>query len=205
MPGLIFGRPGFLFLNLARTVYCACDPRAQQYYYLHYKRTVMSSISMLALVLLAIAAFCFVFRLLHQNLNKRQANVLNTRLEKAAGENKLVLSLKEQIKDAVLGFDAGNNKLIVCKWESELIIDLADLKECRKQKKWIHIPAEKGRRSETHLEKIALLFEFKSEELPAELIFYEYKHNSIFQMQELEQKANKWELLLNKKTPIPAG
>ncbi|MEP6748484.1 MAG: hypothetical protein ABJB86_12205 [Bacteroidota bacterium] len=162
----------------------------------------MSSIVTLVIVLLVIIAFCLSFMIFHSKSNQRKANSLSYRLNRSAKENNIIVSLIEEFKNFIFGYDPDNNKLIVCKVNNEFIIDLDGLKECRKQKKWLAIPVEKNGKGESHLEKISLLFEFHCGKSPDEIIFYEYKHNSIFQMHELEQKADYWQLVFNKKILI---
>ena len=158
----------------------------------------MSSVITLLLVLFIIIAACLAFIFFHHKENHLRASSLSHRLERTARENNMILLPVEKFKNFIFGLDAGNNKLIVCNAADEQIIDLDGLKRCRKEKKWLHIPAEKGKKPETHLEKISLLFDFKGERLSHEIVFYEYRHNSIFQMHELEQKADYWELLFNR-------
>ena len=165
---------------------------------LHFKVIVMSSIVTLVLVLLVIVTFCLAFIIIHSKANQRRAKSLSYRMKKIAYENNIDISLIEEFRNFIFGLDADSNKLIVCKSGHEQIIDLEDLKNCRKEKKWLHIPAENGKRPETHLEKIYLVFNFNGERSSHELIFYEYRNNSIFQMHELEQKADYWELLFNR-------
>lgn len=162
----------------------------------------MSSIVILVIVLLVIAAFCIVFIFIHNSRNKQRTNGLQLRMKKIAADNKLEIAVAEEINSSIFGLDANHNMLIVCGAKDDRIIQLAGLKSCRKQKKWLHIPAEKGARPETHLEKISLLLEFSNDTPAAELIFYEYRSHSIFQMHELEQKTDYWELLLNRKISI---
>ena len=162
----------------------------------------MSSIVILVIVLLAIALFCLVFIFFSNNGNKRRSNVLQHRLKNTARDQHLEISITEETNHSILGLDANKNKLIVCQTTADRIINLTALKHCRKQKKWLHIPAEKGSRAETHLEKISLLFEFNDETLPYEFIFYAYNSNSIFQLHELEQKTDYWELILNRQITL---
>jgi hypothetical protein len=61
----------------------------------------------------------------------------------------------------------------------------------------LHIPADNNNKSETHLEKIILACTSAIKGETVELVFYEYRYNSIFQMQELDQRADYWELLIN--------
>ncbi len=162
----------------------------------------MSSIVTLVLVLLVIVACCLAFIIIHNRASERNAKSLNDRLKEIADKNNIEISLIEEFKNFIFGLDADSNKLIVCKSEHEQVIDLEGLKNCRKEKKWLHIPAENGKRPETHLEKISLLFNFNGERSSQELIFYEYRNNSIFQMHELEQKADYWELLFNRQIKL---
>lgn len=162
----------------------------------------MSSIVTLVIVLLVIALFCLVFIFFHNKGNRHRTNALQQRLKKAALDHHLDISHTEETNHSILGLDAGNNKLIICQSKDERIINLSVLKHCRKQKKWLHLPAEKGARAETHLEKISLLFEFNDATPPDEFVFYEYKSNSIFQQHELEQKTDYWELVLNRQITL---
>ncbi|MEO5638993.1 MAG: hypothetical protein ABIR15_17800 [Chitinophagaceae bacterium] len=162
----------------------------------------MSSIVISLIILLVIAGICLALVIILSKAGERRKNSLSHRLKKNAHENNMVLSLIEEFKNFIFGLDSESNKLIVCKADDEHIIDLEGLKGCRKQKKWLHIPAGKGTRPETHLEKISLVFEFNGERSLQELVFYEYRHNSIFQMHEIEQKADYWELLFNQQIKI---
>jgi len=158
----------------------------------------MSSVVTLSIVLLVLAGICLVIIFLHNRSKQKQAGWRISRFTKIAHENKLVLSDTDQLVHGMLGIDYSNNKLCVFQEPVDCIIDIGCLKRCHKQKKWLHIPASKdNHRPETHLEKIVLACEFKQQGLPVELVFYEYQYNSIFQMQELEQQADYWEIVIN--------
>lgn len=162
----------------------------------------MSSIVILIIVLLIIAVFCLIFLFFHHSGRRQRTHALQRRLKKMTHDHRLEISLTEETGTAILGLDAHNNKLVVCRLTGDSFINLDKLKRCSKQKKWLHIPAEKSTRAETHLEKISLLFEFSDETPAEEFAFYNYHSNSIFQMHELEQKTDYWELLLTRQIAV---
>jgi len=107
-----------------------------------------------------------------------------------ANEHRLAVSFTETLKNVIFGIDPQQEKLIILELSgiaaaSTTIIDLRALK--------------KENRPEKHLEKIVLSFEFTGDRPPIELIFYEYRYNSLFQMHELEQKADYWSLLISQR------
>jgi len=122
-----------------------------------------------------------------------------------ANEHRLAVSFTETLKNVIFGIDPQQEKLIILELSgiaaaSTTIIDLRALKNCSKQKIHLHIPPDKKEnRPEKHLEKIVLSFEFTGDRPPIELIFYEYRYNSLFQMHELEQKADYWSLLISQR------
>ena len=158
----------------------------------------MSSVFIVTAVLLALAGFCLVIIFLHNRSKIQRADVLISRFTRMAQENNLLMSDTDKLVNGMLGIDFSANKVFVLQDGLGHMIDIAGLRCCRKQKKWLHIPASKeNRKPETHLEKIILLCEFKNMALPLELIFYEYRYNSIFQTREREQRADYWEILIN--------
>ncbi|MEO6316524.1 MAG: hypothetical protein ABIU63_15095 [Chitinophagaceae bacterium] len=165
----------------------------------------MPLIPITVIALACIVLICAVVIVLLSRPRVTRGARLQLQLQQFALENNVELSITEQLKKAVFGIDPRRELLMAVQdcpdsGVTKNIVDLTAIKTCRKQKKWIHIPAHAGNsRPETHLEKIILLFEFTTHCPPAELIFYAYRHNSIFQMHELEQKADYWELLINQR------
>ena len=147
---------------------------------------------------MALVIICLVLIYLNNQAKQQYAGVINNRFEKAAAAHQLTLSGTDQLADGMIGIDYDAGKLIVLQGQHDTIIDIDLLQSCRKQKKWLHMPADNNNKSaETHLEKIVLTCASLSKLDAVELVFYEYRYNSIFQMQELDQRADYWELLIN--------
>ena len=165
----------------------------------------MSSVVTITIVLVILVSICLILIFLHNRSHKKQAGSLLQRFKKIMLENKLKVAVTETLKKVIFGIDPHAEKLLILQQSGDKlfesgIIDLTTLKNCRKQKKWIHIPAGKiNSRPETHLEKMMLLLEFTGSNPPLEIVFYEYRYNSLFQLHELEQKADYWELVVSKK------
>jgi len=158
----------------------------------------MSSVVTLIILLMALAGICLAIIFFHNKSKQQQAGLLANRFATLAGVHRLRLSVTDKLVHGMLGIDYGLGRLFVVQEPGEWLIDIGSLQHCRKIKKWLHIPAGNGKQQpETHLEKIVLLCERKQPGVPVELVFYEYRHNSIFQMQELDQQANYWEILIN--------
>lgn len=158
----------------------------------------MSYILTIIIVLMVLALVCLAIILFHNKSKKQKAGMLANRFAAAAGVYQLSPSVTDKLVQGMLGLDYSAGKLLVMQQGAELMLNIHHLQRCRKIKKWLHIPAGNGKQQpETHLEKIVLLCESKRQSDPVELVFYEYRHNSIFQMHELDQQANYWELLIN--------
>lgn len=158
----------------------------------------MSSIVTITIVLLVLAAVCLGIIFVHNQSKQRKAGLLTNRFTKLAGVHQLTLSVTDKLVTGMLGIDHTSGKLLVQQENEEWCLDISTLQRCRKQKKWLHIPAGNGKQQpETHLEKIVVVCESSQQREPIELVFYEYRHNSIFQMHELDLQANYWEILIN--------
>ncbi len=158
----------------------------------------MSYILTLIIVLVMLALVCLVIIFFHNQSKKQKASLLTNRFAAVAGMYQVSPSVTDKLVKGMLGLDYSAGKLVILQHAAESILDISRLQRCRKIKKWLHIPAGNGNQQpETHLEKIILVCDTTQQTDPVELVFYEYRHNSIFQMHELDQQANYWEVLIN--------
>ncbi|MEO5681699.1 MAG: hypothetical protein ABIQ88_03605 [Chitinophagaceae bacterium] len=135
---------------------------------------------------------------------KKSRSSLLTRLNQLAASNNAYLSETVLLKNCALGTTAYNEKLFIIKKLEDksydiIITSFSGIKKCSIRKTHINIPGNKNKHgsTETHLQKISLWLEYDSIQQPLELIFYEYRYNSLYEMPELSQKASYWEQLIN--------
>lgn len=157
----------------------------------------MSSTLIITIILLMLVMICLVLIFLNKQAKKKHTGLISNRFTRISSAHSLSLSGTDQIVNGMIGIDYDANKLIVIQDQNDTVIGIDSLKTCRKQKKWLHIPADNNNKSETHLEKIVLSCTAVMDKGPVDIVFYEYRYNSIFQMQELDQRADYWELLIN--------
>ena len=83
---------------------------------------------------------------------------------------------------------------------NSLILDLNHVKSCSKKKIYrsVNVGTGKKEKFENQIHKIVLAFDFIDNRPPIHISFFDPVTNHIFAMQELEQRANNWEIILTK-------
>lgn len=111
----------------------------------------------------------------------------------------------EVLKDGIIGFDGIKRKLLVLSGVKkghlqEYVIDLSDVKTCSVKKYYGKINANglRHKRLEQYLEKMVMHFDFHSKKQAVDILFYKPAHDTIHELPQLEQKAQKWKRLLSK-------
>ncbi len=163
----------------------------------------MSTIAF-SLIIVLFVVFLFIgFIYINNKEKRRTAGLLLSQLSKSGIENNLSFSSQELLNGSMLGLDAIKMKLLILQPDGEdaygwNIIDLEMVKHCVVKK--IYEPFYEGnsreKRNENYLDKIVLHFEFSDNSASKEVDFYRHITNNIYEMQHLEQKAKKWELIL---------
>ncbi len=163
----------------------------------------MSTIA-LSIIIVFIVIFLFIgFIYTNNRRKKRFVTKLLSQLSQSGAENNLSFSSQELLNGSILGLDAMRLKLLVLRQDDEdtyerNIIDLKMVKSCAVKKKYKPFYNGKhGNKSfENHLEKIVLHFEFTDNREAKEIDFYSHINNNIYEMQDMEYKAVKWESIL---------
>lgn len=158
-----------------------------------------------SLTIVLFVVFLFIgFTYISKKQKKKAAAKLLWRLNKSGAENDLFFSSLELLNDAGIGVDALKLKLLFLQQGGEYtyewnVIDLNLITSCSVKK--IYKPAYESKSGEknfeNYLDKIVLHFEFYDYRNPVEINFYRHITNNIFEMQELENKARKWESLIS--------
>ncbi len=163
----------------------------------------MSTIAF-SLIIVFFVVFLFIgFTYIGKKQKKKAAAILLLQLSRSGAENNLSFSSQELLNGSILGLDAMRLKLLILQQGDEdsyerNIIDLEMVKNCSVKKvyKPFHEGNSKGNKIETYLDKIVLHFEFTDNRESSEVNFYRHISNNIYEMQDLEHKARKWELML---------
>ena len=155
----------------------------------------MSTIIVAIILIVVIAVFCM---LLVANA-RRRVNLLLIRFSQVAIKHNLFVSKQEIINDSIIGLDGKNRKLLVVYQKEadsygEVIINLEEVKQITVESITAIMDAghSKNARTDQFLEKIVLRFLFNSGKAAYDFPFFTYK-DSIYQLQELQQKAKQWE------------
>lgn len=130
---------------------------------------------------------------------------LFNRLSELGIQNNLRFSSQELLHDSVIALDGIRGKLLVIngigkdKYE-ETLIDLEELKSCSFKREYGSIKAGdlKKRKLAQLLNKISLLFEFRTQKEPMEVPFYQHSETGNMKVSEMEIKARRWGIVLSK-------
>ncbi|CAN5830392.1 hypothetical protein BH11BAC3_BH11BAC3_48060 [soil metagenome] len=165
----------------------------------------MSTLAFSLTIVLFVIFLFIAFTYISNKQKKKAAAMLLWRLNKSGSENNLIFSCRELLNDTGIGVDTAKLKLLFLQQGGQYtyewnIIDLNLITGCSVKK--IYKPAYEGNSSdknlENYLDKIVLHFEFSDYRTPVEIKFYKHITNNIFEMQELENKASKWQALVCK-------
>ncbi|MEO5946425.1 MAG: hypothetical protein ABIP79_06375 [Chitinophagaceae bacterium] len=159
----------------------------------------MSTIIVAIILIAGIAGFCMLLVANERKRTNRSMNLLLIQFSQAAIRHNLFVSKQEIINDSIIGLDGINRKLLVVYKNDdniydEVIINLEDVKQITVESVSAIMDTghSKNAKSDQLLEKIVLRFLFNSEKAAYDFPFYTYK-DSIYQLQELQQKAIQWE------------
>ena len=163
----------------------------------------MSTIITALLIVMSTIGIPLIFILINKKkIRKRNATFLDL-FSQEGSKRGLSFSNPEILRNRIIGFDGLKQALLVFDFENPgnvICIIMKEVKNCTVEKKYdsIVIGTERKPKLEPHLKSIDLKFTFKNKAEPASVSFYESGVNSIYEMQELETKANTWEALLSK-------
>ncbi|HEV7330718.1 MAG TPA: hypothetical protein VGN63_06755 [Flavisolibacter sp.] len=153
---------------------------------------------------------CCIYRTILKKEKRKRMNHLLHRFSELGSVYNLTFSSQEILHNCIIGLDGLNRKILVTKSSEEVIthtelIDLSEIKSCSVIKHYGNIKGGelRAKKLETYLELIALHFERNNNQPSIEIPFYQYRKNSIPEIERLEKKAKHWEMLLSKMIPVP--
>ncbi|WP_149697773.1 hypothetical protein [Chitinophaga sp. CF418] len=121
----------------------------------------------------------------------------------------LSFSSQEVLMNCIIGLDGVQRKLLVLNGINsgaltEHVIDLNQVSNCSVKKQYghIHVNGLKQRKLEQYLENMTLHFKFMVEKQPADIQFFKQAENNISELSDLENKAEKWKVILSKMLPV---
>jgi hypothetical protein len=164
----------------------------------------------MATIIVAVILICIITIIsvglvfIHKRDSRKKAFDLLGQFRKMKSEHDLSFSHQEVLENHIIGLDERKRKLLILgrrepdKYDS-YVIDINRLSGCtiRNIFNIINTSNIKRLKSEEHLEKIRLEFEFRDKSHPVGLSFYDSTINHSGEMQELRQKAKQWESILS--------
>ena len=163
----------------------------------------MSTIITALLIIISTISIPLILILINKKKSRKRNETFLNLFSQEGSKQGLSFSSQELLKGKIIGLDGIKQALLVFEFENPgniICITMAEVKNCTVDKKYdsIVIGTERKPKLEPHLKSIDLEFTFKNKAEPASVSFYESGVNSIYEMQELETKANTWEALLSK-------
>ena len=163
----------------------------------------MSSLIIAAIIIAGIILFCLLFIYLNKKNERKQKEKFLNLFNEAGSKYDLSFSSQEVLRNKILGFDDLKRTLLVFQFapvESVICIYMAEIKNCMVAKEYenVNIGTEKKSKIETHLTSIAIRFDFVNSAEPVSVSFYDSGFNSVYEMTELEAKAQHWASILSK-------
>lgn len=162
----------------------------------------MSTIIVPSILTSSLIVICLLLIAIEKKHLKKKLNTLLLRFSKIGSENDLIFSSQEILVDVILGLDGIKRKLLVFNKvdpKCYFIIDLLQVVGCSVQKHSINNElnaTSSTKKKET--ERIALHFEFMERREPLDVLFYSAMTYSAGSIEEMEQKARDWEIMLSK-------
>jgi len=162
-------------------------------------------------ILLSAAAFlCYCLLTAIRNRQKqRKMKRLLDYFSRLGSKYNLSFSSQEVLRNCIIGLDGVQRKLLVLNGINngvltEQVIDLNEVTNCSVKKQYGHIQVNglRKRRLEQYLEKMTLHFKFLLDKPPADVQFFKQAEDNISELSELENKAEKWKVILSKMLPV---
>jgi hypothetical protein len=163
----------------------------------------MTTIVTALLIIICAIGIPLVFILIKKNRNKKRNELFFYLLSQEGSKQGLSFSSQEILRSKIIALDGLKQVLLVFEFENAnniICINMAGIKNCTVEKKYdsILIGTERKAIAEPHLRSIDLKFAFKNNAEPASVSFYDSNVNSIYEMSELEAKAETWKAVLSK-------
>jgi hypothetical protein len=163
----------------------------------------MSTIITALIIIICTIGIPLIFILIHKKTNKdRNLSFLKTFTLEGTRKG-LTFLIQDLLRNKIIGLDSDRQTLLVFEFGNGgdfICIPMGEIKNCRVEKKYdsIVIGTEKISKIEPHLRSIDLKFTFQNRSEAVSISFYDSSFNSIYELVELESKANTWEAILSK-------
>jgi hypothetical protein len=163
----------------------------------------MSSLIIAAIIIGSIILFCLLFIYINKkNERKQKKEFLNLYYE-VASKYDLSFSSQEVLRNKIIGLDGLKRTLLIFQFvpvKSVICINIAEIKNCTVEREYenVNIGTEKKSKIEKHLTSISIQFDLINSSEPVSTSFYDFGFNSVYEMAELEAKANQWVCMLSK-------
>jgi len=163
----------------------------------------MSTIITALLIVISTLGIPLIFILINKKKNRKRNETFLNLFGKEGSKRGLSVSCYEILRNKIIGVDGAKQALLIFDFEdpgNAICITMKEVKNCTLEKNYdsIVIGTEKKPKLEPHLRSIDLKFIFKNDSESISVAFYDSNVNSIYEMSELETKANTWEELLSK-------
>lgn len=162
----------------------------------------MSILFTAVLLIAAIAGICLLLISIHKRQKRKDMHHFLNNLSRAGSANNLTFSSQEFLKDHAIGLDGLHRKLVVLTRFRDgkyfdVVLDLDEVKSCSVKKIYDFLSTDLTDKNPVkHLKEIVLHMQF-DDYAEADIPFYNYIHDSIYQVAKLEQKAGKWESIIS--------
>lgn len=170
----------------------------------------MSTLIVAIILIAIIAAIFLLFITVDKRQKRKHMNKLLKHFSELGSTYNLLFSSQTIIKDAMLGLDGINRKILILTVTEHdtfdhLLLDVDEIKTCSVRKTYGSIKNTrlKNLNLDQYLEEIILHFDFHTSRSPVEVPFYRHLKDPVTQAAELEQKAKDWEMTLSKMRQSP--
>ena len=164
---------------------------------------IMSTIITALLIVISTISMPLIFILLNKGKIRKRKETFFNLFSQEGSKRGLSFSCYEILKSKIIGVDGVKQALLVFDFQNPddaICVTMKEVKSCTAEKNYdsIVIGTESKPKLEPHLRSIDLKFSFKNNDEPISLSIYDSGINSIYEMQELETKANTWQAVLSK-------
>ena len=161
----------------------------------------MSTVIISGIFIAAIVIIFVAFSAINKKNIKKKKDKLLAQFSHAGTSNGLSFSSQEILRNKIIGLDGIQRKLVMVNEKEECkIVALDEVKKCAVIKNFhtYKLGDDKNNDIERQLTSIALVFEFKKQNNPVSILFYDNMIHPVFEAAPMEAKANDWEKILSK-------
>ncbi|HXS57993.1 MAG TPA: hypothetical protein VN726_17790 [Hanamia sp.] len=161
----------------------------------------MSTVIISIIFIVAIVIIFVAFRVINKRNIKKKNDKLLAQFSQTGTSNGLSFSSQEILRNKIIGLDGIQRKLVMVNEKEECtIVALDEVKKCAVIKNFqtYNLGGDKNSDIERQLTSIGLVFEFKKQDNPVSILFYDNMIHPVFEAAAMEAKANDWEKILSK-------